>query len=293
MLGYVAFVAILNIFLGYALAVFLGSGGGTLANRSARGQAAREPEDALALDATMSTAGDVAGDSPAAGEENTEPLLHPQASPTSEEDPPLDGIDSIDQQQPIEADGPSDPNQPVERAGSSVARLSSRADAEQLLADLALVKDPARGPTSVALVELDGAQDEGPLITDRLLSGVVSSVCELLAETHLAARYDDRQYLLVLVGEDESHATRRTEQLRQRIESTEFVADEEAVHATVTCALAQVSSDLSIPRQLDALQVTLEEAKRYGGNRTFLYDGVSPAPVVPPELDLDPVKRVI
>ena len=31
---------------------------------------------------------------------------------------------------------------------------------------------------------------------------------------------------------------------------------------------------------------TLAEAKRYGGNRTFMHDGMSPTPVVPLELGL-------
>ena len=30
----------------------------------------------------------------------------------------------------------------------------------------------------------------------------------------------------------------------------------------------------------------LEEAKRYGHNRTFLYQGKYPAPIAPPELDI-------
>ncbi|MEX0643173.1 MAG: hypothetical protein WD468_10760, partial [Pirellulales bacterium] len=37
---------------------------------------------------------------------------------------------------------------------------------------------------------------------------------------------------------------------------------------------------------IEFLEETLEEAKRYGGNRTFMHDGTSPTPVVPPELNI-------
>jgi hypothetical protein len=81
--------------------------------------------------------------------------------------------------------------------------------------------------------------------------------------------------------------------MRQRIEATEFMADEKPVQATVSCALAQLSTDYSVADVLASLQETLEEAKRLGGNRTFMYDGMTPAPVVPPELNLATQKCAI
>jgi hypothetical protein len=56
----------------------------------------------------------------------------------------------------------------------------------------------------------------------------------------------------------------------------------------VTCALAQVAASHTALDLLEFLEETLEEAKRYGGNRTFMYDGTSPTPVVPPELNIAP-----
>jgi hypothetical protein len=41
------------------------------------------------------------------------------------------------------------------------------------------------------------------------------------------------------------------------------------------------------------LQEAIDEAKRYGGNRTFMHDGKSPSPVVPAELPVTPQQLAI
>jgi GGDEF domain-containing protein len=94
--------------------------------------------------------------------------------------------------------------------------------------------------------------------------------------------------LLLLPGDDESSATQRAERARQRIEATEFLVDDQPMRATVSCALAQLSNDYSVEDLLASLEDTLVEAQKLGGNCTFFYDGMTPAPVVPPELNLTP-----
>jgi PleD family two-component response regulator len=93
--------------------------------------------------------------------------------------------------------------------------------------------------------------------------------------------------------EDLSQVTRRAEEMRQRVATTEFVADGRSYQTTVTCALAVVSSDQVGPRVFGFLQEALDEAKRYGGNRTFMHDGKSPSPVVPAELPVTPQQLAI
>ena len=44
----------------------------------------------------------------------------------------------------------------------------------------------------------------------------------------------------------------------------------------------------TIASVLDRLETTLQEAKRYGRNRTFFHDGKFATPVVPPILSLEP-----
>jgi hypothetical protein len=76
--------------------------------------------------------------------------------------------------------------------------------------------------------------------------------------------------------------------VRQRVAATQFMADGREISATITCALAQVETDNTADGLLGLLVEALDEAKRYGGNRTFLHDGKSPTPVVPPDFHLAP-----
>jgi hypothetical protein len=74
--------------------------------------------------------------------------------------------------------------------------------------------------------------------------------------------------------------------MRQRVATTEFMTEGRAYQTTVTCALAEATSNQPAVKLFEFLQEALDEAKRYGGNRTFMHDGSSPTPVVPAELTI-------
>ena len=174
--------------------------------------------------------------------------------------------------------------------------LTTREHAEQLLEQLADT-DSKRNPVTVALVEVDEiewiGENSSEVIDERVLCGVSIIVRESLASSHTAARFSEQQLLLVVPHEDLHQATRRAEEMRQRIATTLFMADGRTVQTTVTCALAEISAERSGTRLLEFLREALGEAKRYGGNRTFMHDGISPTPVVPPELELAPQQLAI
>jgi diguanylate cyclase (GGDEF)-like protein len=248
MLGYLTFVAILNLGLGYALAVYLrGSRRGLrqfLAELTTTAPLAAEPLTTTAA----ASSGRSSSDTPKA------------AQVISEEPPP----------------SPVDPQ----------TGLASRGRAEQVLTGLAAEAHPEENPAAVVLMELEPSHDAAEAAGDRLLCGVAKAIGEMVEEAHTAARYGKQQFLLILPGDDVTAATKRTEEVRQRIEATEFMADDEALHGTLTCAMAELTSDHELSDLLASLQETLDVAKRKGGNRTYLYDGMTPAPVVPPELNL-------
>jgi PleD family two-component response regulator len=123
---------------------------------------------------------------------------------------------------------------------------------------------------------------------DRLLDGILNLANELLADVHTAAKLNHDQLLFMLPGDDELAATQLAERVRQRVEATEFLVDDAQANATVCCAITQVSSDYTVDDLLASLRDTLAEAQRLGGNRTLFYDGMTPLPVVPPELNLAP-----
>jgi PleD family two-component response regulator len=167
--------------------------------------------------------------------------------------------------------------------------LVTREHAEKLLSELTSA-DARESPFTAALVEVapidwSGSQPN-EVIEKRLLRGVSNVVRQSLAADHTLARFNEQQLLLLLPHEDVQQVTRRAEELRQRVATTEFVADSQTYQTTVTCALAEVAGERVGPRLFEFLQEGLDEAKRYGGNRTFMHDGKSPTPVVPAELSV-------
>lgn len=254
MVGYLAFIAIVNLGLGYGLAVYF------------RGRSGRSIRDFL-LDLISAT-----------------PTENVVAAPVVEEAFRHNNDDLIAPEATVAAAPVSPPA--VKRNGDAPVGLVTLDYVEQLLAQLTAVSDPLENPASVVLVELDPTDSAAGVAEGRLLGGIAKTVRELLAEVHTAARLSEQQLILLLPGDDESIATQRVERVRQRIEATEFLADDTSVQATVSCALAQLSTDYSVSEILASLKETLEEAKRLGGNRTFMYDGMTPSPVVPPELNL-------
>jgi GGDEF domain-containing protein len=186
-------------------------------------------------------------------------------------------------------------NQPTTPIDASTG-LVTREYAEQLLAKMADT-DSGGAPATIALVEVNRvtwADNQSQVEMDeRLFRGVSTIMLQSLDQKHTAASFADQQALLLVPNEDVHQATRRAEELRQRVASTEFVADGQPFQTTVTCALAEISKERSGPRLFEFLQEALGEAKRYGGNRTFMHDGNSPTPVVPSEQTVAPQQLAI
>ncbi len=197
--------------------------------------------------------------------------------------------------EPIAAELAADEAPPAATAESKPAPLDpetglvTREHAEKLLSELA-TGDASQSPFTVALVELAPidwiGQTPNTLIDNRLVCGVSNVVRQSLDDDHTLARFTDQQLLLLIPHEDMQQVTRRAEELRQRVATTEFVAEGRSYQTTVTCALAEVTEEPVGPQVYQFLQEALDEAKRYGGNRTFMHDGKSPTPVVPAELPI-------
>jgi diguanylate cyclase (GGDEF)-like protein len=264
MVWFVALVAILNLGLGYALAVYTGAG---------RKYSAASADE---LDS-----------SPYAIAHVEEPVDEPLADQSSESFPAEGDDEPGMPDTTAEGDAAGVSKIPLADGVDPTTGLTTREHIEQQLANMMLAHADLQ-PMTVALAEIEQAAGGTEGVDDRLLRGVAETVRELLAAVQTAGRYSDQQFLLLLPRDDIQHATQRTEQFRQRVEATQFVFDGQQIQATVTCALAQVSASHTATNLLEFLEETLEEAKRYGGNRTFMHDGTSPTPVVPPELNIAP-----
>lgn len=257
MLWYIAFIAAINLGLGYAWGAYLRPCP-RCAKARAMGLSLLSPSSALETDARIEH-------SPAA---------------TAGMPPRNRGATSGPAAAAVEAaTTPLDP----------VTGLVTREHAERMLTEQS-TGDAGQLPMTVALVELAPldmvGQQHDQVIDNRLLCGVSNIVRQSLAADHTLARFNDQQLLLLVPHEDVEQASRRAEELRQRVATTEFVADGRTYQTTVTCALAQVSDERMGPQLFGFLQEALAEAKRYGGNRTFKHDGKSPTPVVPAELSI-------
>ena len=189
-------------------------------------------------------------------------------------------------------DGAAESTVPVD----PVTGLVTRELAEQLLEKFT-AGGVGSAPATMALVEVHRASQTEKSRRQTLMSGC--SVAFRLScdnrstENILPLALPLSSCLLLLPNEDVHQATRRAEELRQRVASTEFVADGQPFQTTVTCALAEIATEWNGTRLFEFLQEALGEAKRYGGNRTFMHDGNSPTPVVPSELTVAPQQLAI
>ena len=265
MLWYVALISVLNLGLGYALAVYLGA-----ANRSGPATVAPLPSWPDDVGATTPQPNAAAGPGPDA---DVDYVMDYEAGEMSAVTKP-------------QGDHTSDvPPAPTPADLDPVTDLATREYGQQRLAEL-LAAGANNGWASAVLLEANWAGPEDADARDRLLRGMVGEIRQLIGDGETAARHDDRQILLLLPGHDTDQAAQRAEKLRQRIETTTFVADGTPWPTTLTCALADVRGRAAADELLNLLDEALAEARRYGGNRTFLHDGLSPAPVVPLDLGL-------
>jgi len=149
-----------------------------------------------------------------------------------------------------------------------------------------------RRPLSLGMINVDHCQQinerHGPLAGDRILQTTTDLVARLLKEEQVeVTQAAGQQFLMSLYDTNANDATSYLEQIRQTIEKTCFQFSGEDIRITVSCAVVEALRDDSAETILDRLTSTLQEAKRYGRNRTFLFEGEYPAPVVPPKLSID------
>jgi GGDEF domain-containing protein len=272
MLWYVAFVAAFNLAMGYAWGAYI--------RKCPRCAKARAMGVSLLEPNSLHISAPPRFDAPPVA-----PMPTFELPPALADSPAADAPSEM----PAEAMAEADVIDPA-------TGLVTRESAERLLSDLADGKSPS-SPVTAGLVEMApldwiGAEPNGS-IEERMLSGVSKIVRQSLSAEHTLAKFNDQQFLVLVPSEDVGQVTRRAEELRQRVATTEFVADGHTYQTTVTCALVDAATFGTGPKLFEFLQEALDEAKRYGGNRTFMHDGKSPTPVVPAELAIAPQQLAI
>jgi GGDEF domain-containing protein len=273
MVWYVAFIAGLNLSLGYLWAVYFRQ-----CPRCARRRAADAAWDADPIREVVEPLRPVAAPKLA-------PQRAPEASIAVPEKTPAKIEAPLSRNATVEPPSSIEPAMPLDPATG----LMTREHIEWLLDQMSTNSSP-KGPITIGLMEIDAPEWNGaePLTTidERLLCGISNIVRQTLGDEQTAARYTDQQILLLVPDENVEQAMRRAEEIRQRVATTEFTAEGRMFQTTLTCALTEVTQERHGAKLFEFLKEALDEAKRYGGNRTFMHDGNSPSPVVPPELEL-------
>ena len=101
------------------------------------------------------------------------------------------------------------------------------------------------------------------------------------------ARFSGQQFVLLFPDADLRYTTNVVERIRQTIEHARFICRDQEVCMTVSCAVTASGLDDTADSLFVRAETALQEAKRYGRNRTFLYEGKYPTPVVPPNLEIE------
>jgi len=147
-------------------------------------------------------------------------------------------------------------------------------------------------PLSSVVIDVDlfGRLNEeyGCEVGDRVLRALADLVRQQTSEPAMAFRYAGQRFGLLLPETPAESAIKAAERLRQTVEEIRFTHGEQEFRMALSCGVTQAKPDDSVESLLRRTEETLQEAKRYGGNRTFLRDGQYPAPVAPPHVDVEP-----
>ncbi|MBN2475809.1 MAG: GGDEF domain-containing protein [Pirellulales bacterium] len=174
--------------------------------------------------------------------------------------------------------------------------LCSRAGLEAELSEW-WAKDPHRTRRlSAAFLDIDRFahvnEQHGHKVGDQVLRTVGQFLASLSRDETIAGRFAGQRFLFLFPDGDSRLATSVAERARQSIELIRFSYKESEFQISVSCAVIDADGADTTETLFARGATTLQEAKRYGRNRTFLHDGKYPTPVVPPNFPLEE-KRVV
>ncbi len=139
-------------------------------------------------------------------------------------------------------------------------------------------------------IDVDGLGEVNANYGRRTGDQLLRAVTRLLQadqQSHLIARIGGQRFVLVFPDVESHAAISSIERIRQTLELARFRHLQGDIRITISGAVAEATAEDTSNSLLTRLDVTLQEAKRYGRNRTFAYEGRYPTPVVPPNFTLE------
>ena len=146
-------------------------------------------------------------------------------------------------------------------------------------------------PLTMAVIDTDRLQainqQHGTNVGDRILKAVAQIVMSSIGDDDMAARFEGQKLLVMLPGAEARSATNLIERIRQRVERTSFQRSGKPLQVTVSCGVADTGKEDTPESVIKRADTALQEAKRYGRNRTFFQEGDFPAPAIPPNFTIE------
>jgi len=169
--------------------------------------------------------------------------------------------------------------------------LSDRAGLEAHLAKW-WENDPGRvRKLYLAMIDVDhfGRINEqyGHQVGDRILHAIAQFLESEKRAGSMPVRLSGQRFLFLFPDFSSRDATNTVERIRQSIEIAHFHYRDVDIRVTVSCAVVEAGSADTSEKLIARAEATLQEAKRYGRNRTFTHQGKYPTPLVPPNLSIE------
>ena len=153
-------------------------------------------------------------------------------------------------------------------------------------------KDPHHvRAVSLTVLDLDQFakfnRNHGPTVGNRVLRALAQLLeSESPSDCHIA-RFSGQQFALLSIDRDLKQAVSDAERMRQIIETVKLEYGENDLEITVSCGVVAAGPDDTQATFFARAIESVQEAKRYGRNRTFVHEGEYPTPVVPPNFTLN------
>lgn len=175
------------------------------------------------------------------------------------------------------------------------ARIADRLNVLRSLEDFWPTDSDDKRQLVAAMIDVDRCRhlnsELGPTRCDRLIDHIVEIARQTIPDPYALEHYSGQRLVVLIPDKLPNAATEDIELARETVSKTMFTIGKAEYKITVTCAIAEATPNERPEVLFRRLAETLQEAKRYGRDRTFLHEGDYPAPVVPPHLDVEP--RVI
>lgn len=172
-----------------------------------------------------------------------------------------------------------------------LTELMSRAALDAALAEH-WKKDPHHvRAVSLTIVDLDQFakfnRAHGPGVGNRVLRAIAKLMAGELPADSYAARFAGQRFALLSIDRDLKQAVGDAERLRQTVETARLEYGQRDLEIKVSCGVVAATADDTRETLYARAVESVQEAKRYGRNRTFVHEGEFPTPVVPPNFAIN------